>query len=489
MAFNSWQFVSFFAVAFVVYFLWPPKLRWIWLLAASIYFYGVWQPLLLLQIFAATAAGYWLALRIEKEPDKPHKKKILTWSVLLLVGNLFVFKYTGFVNESLRSMFGWVGVGYGVPEIKLLLPIGISFYTFQLVSYVVDVYRGTVPAERHFGIFAVYVCFFPKLVAGPIERPKSLIPQLHEEHKFDANQVALGLQLAGWGMFKKVVIADRLAPFVQQVYDGPTGMSGVAITLATLLFAVQVYCDFSGYTDIALGTAQMMGIRLSPNFERPYFAASIQEFWKRWHISLSNWLTDYIYTPLTRTKKIKIKWYYLMLISLFVTFVASGLWHGAQWTFVAWGALHGFYLVVAAMTQKRRRKIAKRLKLKKIPRLHHYNQVAQTFVLVCIAYILFQAKSMGDAWYMITHLASGWGSAASEVRDFVNGRWAELSFAAFGTVVVLGVDILQEKGSVREMLQLKPMWTRWALSTGLALSIALMGAFYNEGQEFIYFQF
>ncbi len=489
MAFNSSHFIWFFLAAFTGYYLCPPRHRWMWLLGASIYFYGIWQPLLLALVLAATGVGYWLALKIEAEPDKPHRKKLTTAAIVLLVSNLLVFKYTSFVNESIRSVLGWVDVPYGVPYVQLILPLGISFYTFQLISYVVDVHRKTVPAERHFGIFALYVMFFPKLVAGPIERAKGLIPQLHEHHRFDDGQVASGLQLAGWGMFKKAVIADRLGPFVQQVYDDPAGTSGVDITAATFLFAVQIYADFSGYTDMALGTAQMLGIRLSPNFRRPYFAASVSEFWKRWHISLTSWLNDYLYTPMTRTRKIKLKWYYLMLVSLFLTFLVSGLWHGAQWTFVAWGALHGAYLVAATMTQKWRRQLGKRLKVNRAPQLHHAGQVLMTFGMICFAYILFQAKSMSDAWYMIVHLPTGWGSLTTEVRDFVNGRWAELSFAAFGTAVLLTIDILQERGSVREWVGLRPMPVRWALSAGLATSIALLGAFYDQGQQFIYFQF
>ena len=490
MAFNSTSFVWFFAIAFVVNFLLPTRFRWMWLLAASVYFYGVWQPLLLLQIFLATAAGYWLAIKIEEQPDKPHRRKITTWAVLLFVGNLFVFKYTSFVNETFRTMFGWAGVPYDIPVINLLLPIGISFYTFQLISYVVDVHRGTVKAERHFGIFALYVCFFPKLVAGPIERAKHLIPQLHRDTRFDAARVTAGLQLAGWGMFKKVVVADRVAPFVQEVYNDPSGMSGVVITTATLLFAIQVYADFSGYTDIALGAAQMLGYDLSPNFRRPYFAISISDFWKRWHISLTSWLTDYIYTPLTRTRKIKLKWYYLMLVSLFITFVASGLWHGAQWTFVAWGALHGAYLVGATMTQKWRRQVGKKWGVNRYPRLHYAGQVASTFALVCFAYILFQAKTMSDAWYMITHLPTGWLQAPMEIKTYVDGRWPQLLFVAFGTVAMIIVDVVQERGgNLRDIISVQPAWTRWALTAGLALCIALMGAFYEDGQEFIYFQF
>jgi D-alanyl-lipoteichoic acid acyltransferase DltB (MBOAT superfamily) len=350
MPFISLAFVGYFAIVALVHFLLPLRWRWAWLLAASLVFCGWVEPIFLLQLMSATGLTYYAALRIEAEPDKERKQPILGWAVLALVANLFVFKYTSFFNETFRSLFAGLGAEYPVAPIQLPLPLGISFYTFLLIGYLVDVFRGAA-AERHFGIFALFAAFFPKFVSGPIERGKNLLPQLHAPEGFDAQRVMLGLQLVLWGVFKKAVVADRIAGFVDPVYNDPGAWDGVAYISATFLYAFQVYCDFSGYTDIAIGLAIILGYRLMNNFNRPYFATSIQDFWKRWHISLTSWLTDYIYTPLTRQKTLKIKFFTMMLIGLFVTFVASGLWHGAQWTCVAWGALHGAYIVAAVMLQ------------------------------------------------------------------------------------------------------------------------------------------
>jgi alginate O-acetyltransferase complex protein AlgI len=488
VVFNSFQFLLYFPVVLGGYFALPARMRWIWLLVASIYFYGLSQPLLLLQITAATALAFHLARKVELEEDKTAKKRLATIGIVLLVLNLFVFKYTGFVNESLRSVFGWFEAPYPVPVINLILPIGISFYTFQLIGYLVDVLRGA-KAERNFGFLSLFVLFFPKLVAGPIERQKNLLPQLHAEHRFDHRQFVLGLQLMLWGFFKKVVVADRIAPFVNDVYGAPQQYDGVAMAFATWLFAFQVYADFSGYTDIAIGAAQTMGIKLAPNFNRPYFAPTVSDFWKRWHISLTSWLTDYIYTPMTRQRVIKVKLYYLMLGSLFVTFVLSGLWHGAQWTFVAWGALHGFYLVFSMLTQKMRMKWLKAVGLDKQPRLHRAMKIAVTFTLVCFAYIFFQARTMSDALYIASHLFSGWGSPGEGFRAIVDGRRGELALALYGIAVLVLVDWLEANGGIREQLAARPVWVRWGAYQVCALSIVVLGAFYASNQTFIYFQF
>ncbi len=488
MAFNSLQFLVFFPIVVAAYFLLPHRLRWLWLLLASIYFYGLSKPLVVLQLAITIGATFYLALRIEGISEKPKKKRLMKLGVLALVANLFVFKYTAFVNESFRSLFEWVGAGYPLPVVEILLPLGISFYTFQLIGYLVDVSNGA-KAERHLGIFALFVSFFPKVVAGPIERGKTLLPQLHAPQSFDYQRVASGLMLMVWGGFKKVVVADRLAPFVREVYSEPQSYDGVAMTLATWMFAFQVYCDFSGYTDIALGAAKTLGFKLTDNFNRPYFAISIQDFWKRWHISLTSWLTDYVYTPLTRSRSLKLKLYYLILVSLFTTFVVSGLWHGAEWTFVAWGALHGFYLIVAVMTQKSRQKIARLLRLERVPNLHRRFRIAVTFGLVCFAYILFQASSMADAFYIMTHLHTGWGHAGGSVKEFMAGRWAELLLACYGIIVVMAVEVLQSRGKVGDMLAARPAWVRWSVYYAGVISILVLGAFYDVDQQFIYFQF
>jgi alginate O-acetyltransferase complex protein AlgI len=460
------------------------------LLTASLWFYAAAGPVYLLQLLTVIGAVYGLALRIEGTADAANRKRLVTLGVLGLLANLFTFKYLSFANESARALLGWMGASYPVPELRLALPLGISFYSLQLISYLVDVYRKTVPAERHAGIFALYVTFYPKMVAGPIERAKDLLPQLHKPQPFVAQRVALGLQLVAWGAFKKVVVSDRIAPYVRKVFDDPRSFDGVTMTAATLLFAIQLYCDFSGYSDIAVGTAQTLGYKLTQNFNRPYAATSVQDFWKRWHISLSNWLTDYVYTPLTRTKVLKIKWYYLTLVSIFATFVASGLWHGAAWTFVAWGALHGAYLVVSLETQKWRRKTIKRVKLDRTPRLLHALRVAYVFSLVCVAYVLFQANSLADAWYVFSHAGTGWTHARQSLRLLFGGQRPDVLLIVFGAVIVLAVDVLRDRvKSLRREIGLRPYWQRWSLYYGVVLSVVLLGAFYGGNQQFIYFKF
>ena len=489
MDFTSLRFAAFFALVFVTHLLVPQRMRWLWLLAASVYFYGAFFPPMLLQVAAATAVGFVFGQWIEQATDPERKRRLLVISLVLIVGNLVVSKYLSFVNESFRTLFASLGLNYGVPEVHVLLAIGISFYTFQLVSYVVDVYRGQQAAERHFGHFALYVTFFPKVVAGPIERAKALLPQIREPSAITPDRCFAGLQLVAWGLFQKLVVADQAAPFVASVYDNPSAATGVTVVLATLAFAVQVYFDFNGYTDIARGTAEMLGYELSPNFRQPYFAASVNDFWKRWHISLTSWLTDYIYTPLTRSKAFKIKWYYQMLISLFLTFVVSGLWHGAEWTFVAWGALHGAYLVGAIMTQKWRRKVGKRLQVNKHKALHHVGQVAITFALVCFAYLFFEARSMAGALTLVAKLPTGWGSAPSAVMGYLHGRGPEALIVLFGAAIGFAVDYVKERGPLRPWLSLRPAWVRWGLATGLAVSIPLFANLYGGGREFIYFKF
>lgn len=490
MVFNSLSFVFFFSVVLGLFFLVPQKLKWAFLLASSVWFFvgGAGSPLLLLHIALTIAAAYWLGQRIDAESDAAPKRRWLQTAIVLLGANLFVFKYTGFTNESLRSVASGLGLSYPVPVIQMLLPLGISFYTFQLISYVVDVYKG-MKAERHFGVFALYVMFFPKFLAGPIERAKNLLPQLHVEQHFDYDRISAGLQLMLWGAFQKVVVADRVALFVNEAYADPRAHTGATMVFATWLFAFQVYCDFAGYTNMAIGAAQTLGYKLSPNFNRPYFATSVQDFWKRWHISLTSWLTDYIYTPLTRTKKIKLKWYYLMLLSLLFTFVFSGLWHGANWTFVAWGTLHGIYLVTATMTQKWRTKIHKKTGLIKRKKLHNALKVMSTFALVCFAYILFQAKSIADAAYIIGHLHTGWADPAAGVSALIDHRWAPMAFGVLGIAVVVWADATASDKLDQQLLNGKPRWVRWTANYACAAAIAVLGAFEHGNADFIYVQF
>jgi D-alanyl-lipoteichoic acid acyltransferase DltB (MBOAT superfamily) len=332
------------------------------------------------------------------------------------------------------------------------------------------------------------VTLFLKIVAGPIERARNLLPQLKAAHAFDYARVVAGLQLMAWGAFKKIVVADRIAPFVQAVYDAPHNYDGAALSFATVLYAFQIYADFSGYTDLALGGALILGFKLTQNFNRPYFATSISDFWKRWHISLTSWLTDYIFNPLVRSKLIKIKWYNLMLISMFVTFVASGFWHGAQWTFVAWGALHGFYLVAALVLQKPFNTFVRRIKLDQRPKLYRGLKIAFTFTLVCLAYVLFRAHSMADALYIFSQLHTGWGQAADSFKTVVGVNREAFLLALAGIAVLIAADVLKGRVDLGALLASRPA-VRWGLYYAGAASILLLGAYYNVNQQFIYFRF
>jgi D-alanyl-lipoteichoic acid acyltransferase DltB (MBOAT superfamily) len=487
MAFISREFAIFFTIVAVVYFLLPNRVRWIWLLASSIYFYGAAEPVFVAQIIAAAFVTYYLGLRIQSAPDQAAKRSLLTLGICLLVANLAVFKYTGFLNETFRDLFGYLGLSYPIPTISILLPIGISFYTFLLIGYLVDVFRGT-QAERHLGIFSLYVLFFPKLIAGPIERTKNLLQQLHAPPDFKYEQAVFGLQLILWGVFKKAVIADRIAPHVDAIYNAPHAVDGVALTFATFMYAFQLYCDFSGYTDIALGTAAFLGFNLVRNFDRPYMAISIQDFWKRWHISLTSWLTDYVYTPLTRQRRFKVKFYTMMLAGLFVTFVVSGIWHGAQWTFVIWGILHGAYIVTSLLFQKQRNSFVRAIGLAKYPAVHRAVKIATTFLLVCFAYIWFRANSVADAFYISTHLHTGWLSPIEGFKELVGPHQQNFLLAILGIAVVIAADALQGQKNRLSTLLVNRSWLRWGLYYAGATSILLLGVLHTQ-QQFLYFRF
>jgi D-alanyl-lipoteichoic acid acyltransferase DltB (MBOAT superfamily) len=387
----------------------------------------------------------------------------------------------------LRTLFQHYHLFYGIPPFGLILPLGISFYIFKSLSYTIDVYRGDKSPEKHLGYFALYVAFFPQLLAGPIERATRFLPQLYEKFDFDYPRVTRGLKLMLWGLFQKMVIADNLATLVDSVYNDPTHHQGISLILATLFFAFQIYCDFSGYSDIAIGAAQVMGIKTMDNFNRPYFSISIPEFWRRWHISLSTWFRDYFYIPMGGNRVAIPRWY----VNLFIVMLICGFWHGANWTFVVWGGLHGIYLVFSAFTQNIREKVHKIIGFDRIPRLHHYLKVLVTFCLVCFAWIFFRANSISDALYIIAHLFTGW-EGIFNFDVFKNiPLWKPLKFELMIGVASIGVltvvHLLQSRGSVIEKLSQKPIWVRWSVYYSIILSILLFGNFGSK--QFIYFQF
>ncbi|GAB3203150.1 MBOAT family protein [Pontibacter aydingkolensis] len=436
----------------------------------------------LIDYFCSRAMG-----RYEDE-QKQKRKPFLFISLLSNLGILLLFKYYNFFNDSAADIANALDMTYAMPAFELLLPMGISFYTFQTMSYSIDVYHGRIKPERHLGVFALFVTFFPQLVAGPIERAGNLLGQLHQSHDFNYYRVVAGLRRMAWGFFKKIVIADNLALMVNQVYNNPTDFDGISFAIATVFFAFQIYCDFSGYSDIAIGAAQVMGFRLMENFRSPYFAKSISEFWGRWHISLSTWFRDYLYIPLGGNRVVKWRWYY----NLFITFLISGLWHGANWTFVIWGGLHGFYLVFAILTARQREALAQTTGLANHPQLMKWAQVLSVFALVCFSWIFFRANSLADALYIIGHMFSGLGNISEALANvphtvFMDQGLKVFAVSVLAIILMEIVHLIQRNGSVSQLIMQRPAWVRWSVYYIAIIAMLLFGQFGN--QEFIYFQF
>ena len=377
-------------------------------------------------------------------------------------------------------MLQWWNPAHQAPVLDILLPVGISFYTFQALSYIIDVYNGRIKAERHLGIFALYVAFWPQLVAGPIERSRRLLPQFREKHTFSYRRVTDGLRLMLWGFFKKVVIADQMALYVNQVYNNVNDYHGIPLIIATFLFTVQIYCDFSGYTDIARGAARTMGFDLMKNFNRPYFAKSIREFWQRWHISLSTWFRDYVYIPLGGSRVVKWRWYYNLLL----TFLLSGLWHGASWTFVVWGGLHGGYLILEDMTGGFQRKLANFIFPRQGRFFNRLFQVATTLLMVCFAWIFFRANSLADAVTVVKNIfridLNEWGLQVVAPHS--------LCISALLILILLSVHLKERRVRIHRYLSQLPLMVRWSVYTAAVWAVMIAGIF-GVQQEFIYFQF
>jgi len=435
----------------------------------------VFIPVYILILGFTIVIDYFAGIWLEKTEGKK-KKWFLIASLIANVGVLAVFKYYNFLNDNLSIFLNSVGYQNKIPHLGILLPIGLSFHTFQAMSYTIEVYRGHQKAERHFGIYALYVMFYPQLVAGPIERPQNLIHQFYEKHSFEYERVVEGLKMILWGLFMKLVIADRLAIYVNAVYNNPEHHTGATLALATVFFAFQIYCDFAGYSNIAIGAAKVMGFNLMTNFNRPYFSESISEFWKRWHISLSTWFRDYLYISLGGNRVSIPRWYF----NLFLVFAISGLWHGANWTFIIWGALNGFYLVFAIVTEKWRKRFGKLIWLDHLPRLNSALQIGITFLLACFAWIFFRANTTPDAFYIVKSIASLQGPL------FIDKTAIGYGFIAI--LLLLSIELWQEWG-IRSHLPFKTNhWlTEHLAYSALVLLILVLGVF--DGGQFIYFQF
>ncbi len=476
MIFNSIQFVIFFIIVTSLYFSLPQNKRWLLLLLSSCYFYMAFVPIYILILGFTIVVDYFAGILIENARGRQRKLYLLL-SLVANIGVLAVFKYWNFIAENFSFLLKGFGLNSPLPYLSILLPIGLSFHTFQAMSYTIEVYRGHQKAERHFGIYSLYVMFYPQLVAGPIERPQNLLHQFREHHQFDYERVVEGLKEMLWGFVKKIVIADRLSLYVNAVYNNPDQHNGLTLLLATVFFAIQIYCDFSGYSNIAIGAAKVMGFKLMTNFNRPYFARNIAEFWKRWHISLSTWFRDYLYISLGGNKVSIPRWYF----NLFIVFLISGLWHGANWTFIIWGALNGFYLVFALVTRNARDKINKITGLSRLPIVHRLLQITSTFLLTCFAWIFFRANTLDNAIGIIKSIATLKGPVWYEN--------ASMLIYSFGAILLLLVaEIKQEyfKGSIA-LMNNKHWLVRTAVYSLLILLILLAGVF--DGGQFIYFQF
>lgn len=488
MLFNSISFLIFFSVVTTLYFALPHKYRWLLLLLSSCYFYMAFVPVYILILGFTIVIDYFAGILIEQATGK-RRRFLLICSLVANIGILAVFKYYNFINANITALLGGFHRANPFPYLTILLPIGLSFHTFQAMSYTIEVYRGNQKPERHFGIYALYVMFYPQLVAGPIERPQNLLHQFYEKHYIDYKRITDGLKLMAWGLFKKIVIADRLATVVDNVYDDPYHHHGLSFLIATVFFSFQIFCDFSGYADMAIGMAKVMGFTLMKNFNSPYHAKSIREFWARWHISLSTWFKDYLYFPLGGNRVGRPRWY----LNLIVVFLVSGLWHGASWTFIVWGALHGMYMVFAQVISPLKNKLRNMVKLKDDSWFYNTSSILITFMLVTFAWIFFRAKSIGVAIYVVKGIFT---ETLTDVVNIIHHRPShvnlglvgqELWIGVLGIVLLEVVHLLQKKHSVIQLISYKPTYVRWIIY--YAFLFALITLNVSGGKQFIYFQF
>lgn len=482
MLFNSLSYAVFLPVVFVLYWITPGRKRWLVLLISSYYFYMCWSVKYILLILFTTVMSYICAIVLEKQMEQRRKRKIVVLELIISLGILFCFKYFNFACDSISDILGMFAIKMPTIALKLLLPVGISFYTFQTLGYVIDVYRGEVKAVRHFGKYAAFIAFFPQLVAGPIERTKNLMPQIYGGgvNEFEYEKASYGLRLMAWGYFKKIVVADTLAVLVDSVYGSLQTYQGVILLAAVLMFTIQIYCDFSGYSDIAIGTAKLFGIDLMQNFNSPYFATSIRDFWARWHISLTSWFRDYLYIPLggnrVSTKR--------NVFNVMVTFLASGLWHGADWSYVIWGGLHGIAQVIQNLFFHKRSKGVRR------ERGLGFSTIF-VFGFTALAWIFFRAESVIDAFYIVTHMFRGVGQPVRYIKEITMypgiNKMTLLSMA-INLLFLFLYDYFSLKMNVLKYIAEKSSFIRWCVYVFFILFI-IFNIPSVSGQEFIYFQF
>lgn len=489
MLFNSLDFIFFFPVVTLIYFLLPHRFRWLHLLVASCVFYMYFVPVYILILFLTIGIDYVAGILIESTTDQVRRKRWLILSIVANVGVLCVFKYYNFFVGNVDTMFAAAGMKSYIPLLNIILPIGLSFHTFQAMSYTIEVYRGNQPAERHLGIYALYVMFYPQLVAGPIERPQNLLHQFREVHNPEYERIVAGLRLMLWGLIKKVVIADRIGTITDPIFDHPHTYSALGLYMGVAMFHVQVFCDFSAYSDIAIGSARVMGFKLMTNFNMPFHARTVSEFWRRWHISLSSWFRDYVYLPLGGNKEGNFKTYR----NLFFVCLLSGLWHGASWLFIIWGLLQGAYMIVGHMTKKLRKRINDTVGISSVKWLDHGLDILITFSLTAFARIFFRGRNMDDAWYFIKKLKDlprelGLFLSTGKLGFTHLPQFRSVLLPVFALIVLMEMaHLLKIKYDLQNTFSQRPAAIRWTLYfTGLIL-LTFFGVYDNR--QFIYFQF
>lgn len=477
MLFNTIEYGLFLPIVFILHWKTPHKFRWFILLISSYYFYMSWNAKYVFLILFTTLISFIAGILIEEY--QKYKKSILILTLVSCLGVLFVFKYFNFFFEIINGIFSIFSLPVSDFTLKLLLPVGISFYTFQTLSYVIDIYRGNLKAERHFGYYATYVSFFPQLVAGPIERPNNLLPQLRQERFFDYKMATFGMKLMAWGFFKKIVIADNLAFFVDKIYNNLNCYEGFTLILVAFFFSIEIYCDFSGYSDIAKGSAALLNIKLIDNFKSPYFSTTIKEFWSRWHISLSTWFRDYVYIPMGGNRVSKAKHY----LNIFITFIVSGLWHGANITFVIWGAINGLLQIIEDILHIR--------KETDLYSARWFFRVCTTFILMTFIWVFFRSQSVEDAIYVFSHMFVGINHPYNYFLSGILSFGYSLSYMVIHLMIYLVpliiVDLFLLKKDIIEWLDKKPAFTRYVIYYILIISILIFR--YIGEVNFIYFQF
>ncbi len=494
MVFNSYVFLLFFPIVVVAYYILPKKARSYWLLAASYYFYMSWNAKYALLILFSTVITYLTGLLLDRQKDNDPKKNtrklFFCGCIAVNLGILFFFKYYEFFFGSLIKLLSKAGIEITIPVFDVLLPVGISFYTFQALGYCIDVYKGNIKAERNFFKYALFVSFFPQLVAGPIERSGNLLHQLDAPKPFSYAMFREGILLMMWGYFQKIVIADRIAMYVDTVYGDYASYPGMYLIVATILFAFQIYCDFGGYSNIAKGAAYILGIELMNNFESPYLSRSCGEFWRRWHISLSSWFRDYVYIPLGGNRKGRIRKY----VNLIIVFGLSGLWHGASWTYVIWGLVNGLYQIIGDVLKKTKTRVFSGLGISRDKAGTKLAEVIITFALIDLSWIFFRAKGLGNASGVIKSMFAEFNPWILLDKSIYQCGLSEKGFLVVivALLVLVAVDIANYKGiRIRNVIMGQDFWFRsvaFAVCIGIILVFGIWGTGY-ESDAFLYFQF